>query len=264
MQVLLKELKYNLRPLITWGLTIFVLIAVGGLVFRFLLRDNTEITDLFYIVPKMLALLVGMPLEADLSTAGGTLSVLMLYPTYLLMFHAGFLGVHIIAREKQTRTQEFLYSRPMPRYLVLLLKIAAALIICLALTLMTHFALRLFFGKAAIAAFAGTYLRTNLLLQLVFLGLGTAIATLTRHPYHASHYTGWLMVLLLLLAKALEMLQSGSALWLLTPFRYFVPQFYLLGGGISGLAYVLSLLWVVVTFAVTFLLTQTRDVRAGH
>ncbi len=259
MQIFIKEIKYNIRTAFNYLLASVILLAIGGVVFRYLILNNTNISELFYIVPDALALLLGFNLNEGLASAEGFLSSLLLLPMYILTFLAGILGVHIINREKQSHTVSFIYSRPLPRYMVLVYKIAAAFIICLALTLISYLPLGLLFEPAIINAYAANFIFSNILLQLLFFSIGVLIATAFKNAYNSSLYIGWLMLILIALSRLLAMLSIEGGLLILSPFSYFIPEAYILGDGNGAIGYVLTIIGIAACLAGSFLLTIKRD-----
>ncbi len=259
MQIFIKELKYNIRTAFNYLLASVIVLAIGGVIFKYLILNNTNISELFYIVPDALALLLGFNLNEGLASAEGFLSSLLLLPMYIITFLAGILGVNIINREKQASTVDYIFSRPLPRYMVLVYKIAAAFVICLVITLISYLPLGILFEPAIINAHAANFILSNILLQLLFFSIGLLIAIAFKNAYNGSLYIGWIMLILIALSRILAMLGIEGGLLILSPFSYFIPEAYILGDGNGAIGYVLTIVGIAACMAGSFLLTINKD-----
>lgn len=264
MNIYLKELKSNRKALIAWAVCIVALIAMSVMKYRSMYEGNAEIGQIMSELPRIFAVLVGISNNVDFSTAKGFISLLFTYPAYILIFHAGFLGAHVLSREEEEKTAEFLYAKPVSRNRVLLLKLTAAFTMCIVLNMVTAGTFLLLLGAdngGELVPFILANSGTNLLLQLIYLSVGALSASLCKQPARAGTISGLVMFGTLLLAKGLAMADNYNVLWMLAPPAYFEPRYYMFEKGIPTLAFVLSVAIILAAGILVFTCYRKRDLK---
>ena len=223
-RIVLRELGLNIKSLIKWIIVLVLLIFASHLLFDFLFIENEEFNHYLGLLPPIVLTLLNMSLEIDYSTAHGFLSFIFIYPTYLLVFASGFAGTRLLTREQEDQSFEFLYSRPIPRILILFLKLLTGILFCLIINLAVTLPLRHFFADLGVDALITTYMQANLLLQILALSIGALISMFFRYADTAAQYTGILLFAAVVFERVLVLAGDlGGSLWMLTLFSYFPP-----------------------------------------
>lgn len=223
MNILIRELKANLKSLLIWGSIVILFIVLG-----------TSKFSAYAGNPEMLAILDGMPpalLDAfnlrafNLTTVTGFFGVMFSYFALILSVAAAMWGSDVISKEERDKTIEFILTLPVTRSRLVTAKTLAALVNCIGLLLIT-------WGTSLIAAApyqpdSGFYrfLRLCMLalfiLQLIFLASGVFLGcAMKRHKLASSTAVSLLLGTYFLsiistLAPDLEFLKY------LSPFKYF-------------------------------------------
>jgi len=113
--LLLKELKDNLKGTITTSLVVVFYTAFSFLIYATMKENIAKVTDFYSIVPE--AFRVGFNLQIDQWN-----NVIGFYVTYFVYYvpiitgcYAIILGTKLLSKEEQHKTAEFLLSRPLSR-----------------------------------------------------------------------------------------------------------------------------------------------------
>lgn len=260
MSIYVKELTAQIKSLLQWLFALLAIALASALLYRYLFQDNHDISTYLELIPATFHSVIGLSPDAVYFTASGYWSVLAVFGTYLLAFQAAFVGTRIIGRERDEQAQEFLYSLPISRNLIMLLKLLAGLTICLLINIVFYWGLRTFFAEPAAFAYFGAYSRANFCVQLVFFSLG-AFLTLFCNQYFAARIMGLLTLVAIMIDRILGLLENAGGLWLLSPFQYFPALSYLDGSGLALSRIVLCLAIALLCLALILLIHDRRDLR---
>ncbi len=257
-----RELKANRKSLILWGIGMVAMIGAGMGKFAGFQSSGQSMNDLIAQMPKSLQSIMGTG-TLDISTASGYYGVLFMYLLLIATIHAALIGATIISKEERDKTVEFLFVKPVTRKRVIFFKLLAALTNIVILTIITWISSLLIVGKysdgesvvnAVSITMAGMFI-----LQLLFLGIGTAIAALTIKPEKASSVSTGILLITFLLSVAIDLSDKIESLKYFTPFKYFEAKKVMYGGGFEVFYIVLSLLIIVVCIGITFVFYPKRD-----
>jgi len=225
MNILVRELKANLKPLIIWSVIVVLFITVGFSKF-----------SAYYNNPEMLAMLDEMPsamtsalnLKAfNMTTVTGFYGVMFSYFALLLSISAAMWGSDIISKEERDKTVEFTLTLPVTRSKLITAKTIAALINCIALLLITWGIMLIssqsYQPDGEYYEFTALGMLALFIIQLIFLAVGIFLGCALKQYKRA----GSIAVSLLLGTYFLSIISSLNKnldfLKYFSPFKYFDP-----------------------------------------
>lgn len=264
MNVFKREMKANRKALIIWSIFVFLMIASSMLKYAGFEASGQSINDLMDQMPQSLKAMMGMG-TFDLTTATGYYGVLFIYLAMMATVHAVMLGANIIAKEERDKTVEFLFAKPISRNRIITSKLLASLVNLLIFNLVTLVSSILMVqkyskGEAVIGDIARLMLGM-LILQLIFLFIGTAIAAIIKHPKSAPSLATGILLLTFMLSIAIDLNSRIESLKYLTPFKYFDAKNLMNVQGFELVNGVLSFVIIVVLIWATYDFYTRRDLK---
>ena len=261
MNILLRELKANLRSLIIWGVIVILFVVVA--VSKF---------SAYYNNPEMLAILDSMPpallaafnFEAfNLTTVSGFFGGMFTYFALLLSIAAAMWGSDIISKEERDKTVEFALTLPVTRSRVVTGKALAALINCVALLLITWAASLVSAAQykpdGAFYRFLALCMLALFLMQLIFLAIGLFLGCAMKQYRRASSVAVSLLLGTYFLSVLSGLHKNLEFLKYFSPFKYFDASMLLRESRFDGVFVALSLAIVLASMAGAYLTYTRRD-----
>ena len=136
MNLLKRELKANLKPLIIWCIAQVFVILAGMMKYVGFAESGTDIKTLFASMPEGLMKAFGMN-NVDIASVDGFYTVFFLYFMLLASIHAVMFGAVVVSKEERDHSADFLFSKPVKRHIVITFKFIAGLINIIILNLVT-------------------------------------------------------------------------------------------------------------------------------
>lgn len=265
MNVFAREMRANRKSLIVWCAAVLFMVVAGMSKYGgFTTESGAMLNDLMAGMPKSLQAMMGVG-TLDLSTATGYFGMLYLYLVLMTTVHAVMLGSTIIAKEERDLTAEFLLAKPISRAHIVTAKLAAAFVNILILNIVTIVS-----SLVTIAqfnndenAFSGVVLLMigMLILQLLFMLLGAAIAAISRKPHRAAALSTGILLSTFLLSIIIDVSGKIDGFKYLTPFKYFEAKDILGVTGFNAVLVILSLAFIVIMITATYKFYQKRDLQ---
>ncbi|PWW17421.1 ABC-2 type transport system permease protein [Cytobacillus oceanisediminis] len=262
MNLFFRELKANRKSLILWCIGILLMVAGGMSKFGGVSSSGQSMNELMEAMPKALQAIMGTG-SLDISTAGGYYGILFLYLMVMGAIHASMLGSTIVSKEERDKTVEFLLVKPISRNKVITWKLIAALVNVLIFNIVT------FISSAAVVEYyndgkslhgdIALLLAGMFILQLIFLFLGTAIASAARNPKAAGSVSTAILMGTFLLSIIIDISSSLDFLKYLTPFKYFEAKQVMFGEGLDRVFLILSAFFIFIFLFVTYKLYKVKD-----
>ena len=136
LNLLIKELRYNLKGTVLTSLVVVVYTAFTFLVYASMRVNISKVTDFYYIMPESFQVAFNFHLNQwD--------NVLGFYVTYFVYFipiitgcYSIILGTKLLSKEEQNKTAEFLLSRPLSRNQIISGKLSTFFIYILGINLL--------------------------------------------------------------------------------------------------------------------------------
>ena len=261
MNILVRELRANLRSLLIWGVIVILFVVMG--VSKF---------SAYYENPDMLAILDGMPpavvaamnFEAfNLTTVSGYFGLMFTYYALLLSVAAVMWGSDIITKEERDKTVEFTLTLPVARSRLVTAKALAALIHCAGLLLITWgaslFSAAPYQPDGAFYRFLALCMLALFIIQMVFLAIGILLGCAMRRHKQAGSAAVSLLLGTYFISMVSALSEDLAFLKYVSPFKYFDAGVLLRESRIDPAYVGLSLAIIVVSMAGAYWTYARRD-----
>jgi len=262
MNIVFRELRANMKPLVVWCVGIVFLIFGGMIKYAAIAAVGQNATDLFKELPAAMQSILGLN-TLDITSVSGYYGVFFLYFMLLAGTHAVMMGAVIISKEERDKTADFLFSKPVMRTSIVAAKLTAALINLLILNLTTLAASIIFtakYNRGESINHQIIYLMAALfILQLLFASVGAAISGLTHNSRQATSQATALFLAAYVLSAAIDVNNKIAFLTPVTPFKYF-PAAEIMNGHYDPFSLLLSASIIIGCTAVTGFLFKNRDI----
>jgi ABC-2 type transport system permease protein len=230
--------------------------------FGAIFKAGQSVTDLMSSFPKSVQTIFGMN-GFDLSKASGYYGILFLYIALMATIHASMLGADIIGKEERDRTSEFLFPKPISRTRVVTSKLLAAFVNLIIFNAATWISSIVIVGKYQKDGSVNHEIFIMMVglffLQLIFLSIGTVMASISNKPKMASESTMGILLFAYILAILVNMSDKIEWLKYFTPFRYFDAKNMLDTGRVDSFFVVLSIIIIATLVTGTYAFYNKRD-----
>lgn len=222
MNLLLRELRSQIKPMIYWTIGILLMVAGGMGKYAAYSDAGQSVNELFKAMPESFRVIFGIS-SFDLNTAKGFYAMLYLYLIIMAGIHASLLGAELIRKEERDHTAEFLLVKPITRVKVSIIKCFAGflqLVLFNLLTLVTSVGM---FSKVSKGEAIGSEILLLMggmfLLQIFFYTLGFGLAGTSRLSKASGGLASGIMFLSFLVSVACDLNPDIPLLANLTPFH---------------------------------------------
>ena len=261
MNIFLREMKTYRKPLIIWCFGMFLMVAGGMSKYAGLSTSGQSVNDIMMKMPKSLQSFFGTGI-LDLSKASGFYGLLFLYLVIMATVHAVIIGADIISKEEQDKTTEFLMAKPISRNRIITSKIIFAFVNILILNIVTMISsiiiVRYFSKGESVDHEILTLMVGMFILQLIYMFIGTSIASITKKPKSAASVSTAVLLVTFILSVIIDINNKLEILKYFTPFKYFDAK-NLMSYGFEYSFLILSFVIIVILFVTTYVFYQKRD-----
>lgn len=265
MNVFRKEMKANFKSLVIWSCAQIFIIYAGMIKYQGFSDSQVDVNVLFASMPKEVLIIFGMG-SVDITQIAGYYSVFFLYFMLLAAIHAVMFGVVSVSREERDHCADFIYTKPVNRYQIILPKLLAGIINILIFNMVT-FGASVFFiawhnnGDGLFNSVSLTMLAL-FIFQLFFLALGTLLGSLLKNTKRASSLASGLILSFFLISVAVDLFEKLEFLKIITPFQYFKGQSLIIDHQLSFSSVLILLITSFFIFALSFVAFHRRDLRS--
>ncbi len=263
MNVFAREMKANRKALIIWSGGMILFVAGSMVKYAGLSASGQSVNDLLAYMPSSLKVIMGLG-SFDLTKATGYYGVLFVYLAVMAAIHAVMLGANIISKEERDKTAEFLFIKPISRNKVITSKLLASLVNILIFNLVTFVSsillLQKYSSREAFIEYVTKLMIGMLVLQFIFLFIGTAAAAVSRRPKNALSFSVAVLLFTFILSVAVDLNDRIENLKYLTPFKYFDAK-NLYDTGFEPVYIVLSAVIIAALFWATYIFYKNRDLQ---
>jgi len=262
MNVFIVEMKAHRKGLIIWVLGIIFMVVAGMAKYVALSLSGQSMNELFSQMPKSMQTIFGIA-GFDVSKASGYYGMLFLYLVIMATIHAVMLGADIISKEERDKTAEFLLSKPISRNKIITSKLLAALVNIVIVNIITLVSSIVVVGQYSkgesvtgdiIVLMGGMFV-----LQLIFMFIGTAIASISKNPKSATSASTAVLLITYILSMAIDLSGKIDNLKYFTPFKYFEAKNLMFGGGFQFGFVALSIVIILTMLKITYVFYEKRD-----
>ena len=264
MNVFKKEMKANVTSLIIWCCAQVFIIYAGMMKYQGFADSHVDMSKLMAGFPKEIMIIFGVG-SVDLTKVAGFYSVFFLYFMLLAAIHAVMFGAVAVSREERDHCADFLYTKPIRRFQIIMPKLVAGVINILIFNMVT-FGASVFFislhndGDGLFSQVSVTMLAL-FILQLFFLALGAMLGAVLKNTKLATAVSGACILGFFLVSVAIDLYDKLAFLEIITPFKYFEGSTLMLDEQLSFTSAVILLIVSLVFFTLTFFAFNKRDLK---
>lgn len=261
MNIFFRELRANFKSLLIWS-GIIVLFSLVGFSKFSAFYNNPELLVMLDSLPP--ALVSAFNMDAfNLTTVTGFYGIMVMYTILMLTISAVMWGSDIITKEERDRTVEFSLTLPVTRARLVTAKIAAALVNCVALLLVswgsTLLGAQRYQPDSEFYRFVALSMVASLLVQLIFLALGIFLGCALKRYKLAGSVSIGVLLAAYFTSFVYDLKHELTYLRYVSPFNYFDPLAMLRENKVEPTFVLLSLAIVAVLLAAGYLTYQRRD-----
>ncbi|MGE7090449.1 ABC transporter permease subunit [Lysinibacillus sp. NPDC048646] len=264
MNIFLREMKAFRKSLIIWSIGMLFLVGSGMAKYAGLATSGQSMNEIWSAMPKSLQAIMGTG-ALDISKVSGYFGVLYIYLVLMATIHAVMLGATIIAKEERDKTAEFLFVKPVSRMSIISAKLLVAVANIVSLNIVTGVSSIYLVGKysegESVNAHIAIAMTAMLILQLLFLFIGSAIASVSKKPKLAASISTGILLITYILSIVIDLNEKLSFMEYLSPFKYFEAKIMMNGGGVDSKFIVLSLISIVILLMITFVFYRRKDLK---
>lgn len=266
MNIYKHEFKMNLQSVITWCISIFVLILVFMALFSGFAKDAATLNEMMAKFPKALLDAFGMT-DVDMSTILGYFGLIFLFCQVCLAVQAANYGFSLVSVEERELTADFLLAKPVGRKQILTSKLLSALTGLAVTDLVVWISSFLFIniyrgGKGYDAGALVLLLLSVVPFQLFFLSVGLVISLLLKRIRNVTPFSMGLAFGMYILNAFGNMIGENS-LEVISPFKHFEPNYILKHASYNLPLFLISLIVILVSIPASYVLYSRRNIHTA-
>lgn len=263
MNIYIQELKMNVRSVIIWSLSLFLIIFIFMSMFTIFAEDAELINEMMSKFPKELLMAFGMT-NIDMSTVLGFYALIFTFCQICIAIQAANYGFSLVSVEERDLTADFLLAKPVGRTRILTSKLLSA-ITGLTITNLVVWASSFIFiniyrdGKAYETKPLLLLLLSIVIFQFVFLTVGMLISLLVKRVRNVTSYSMALVFGMYILSAFGGMLGEDK-LEVITPFKHFEPNYIISNAAYDLPLVLISLSFILISVVGSYLLYARRNI----
>lgn len=262
MNIVLRELKANLKSLLIWCGAQFFVIFAGMIKYSTFKSTSVDINSIFASLPKGVKAMFGIG-EIDLTKIEGYYTIFFLFFMLLAGIHAVMLGVVLIAKEERDHSADFLFAKPVTRTRVITAKLAAGLVNVVAFNLLTWgsslYFIALYNDGNPLADKVMTMMAALIILQILFLSLGAVLGAVLRTAKLASSVATAILLGTFFISVGISIDSRIEFLKYVTPFNFFEAKSLMFGGSFHVWSFIMSAILIAACLYFTYQQFSKRD-----
>lgn len=253
----------NLRSVITWCVSIALIMLVFMSMFSSIAADAALMNEAMSKFPKELLLAFGMT-DMDWSSVLGFFGFIFLFCQICLAIQAANYGFSLVSIEERELTADFLLAKPVGRNKILTSKLLSALsgltITNLVVWVSSFVLINLFRnGRGYEAKSLVLLLLSIVVFQLFFLSVGLLISLLVKRIRNVTPFSMGLAFGMYILNAFGNMIGEDN-LEILSPFKHFEPNYILKNAAYNLPLVLISLFVIIVSIPVSYVLYSRRNI----
>lgn len=263
MNIYKHEFKMNLRSVITWSVSIILIMLVYMSMFSSLAEDAEMMNEMLGKFPKELLMAFGMT-DMSWSTVLGFFGFIFLFCQICLAIQASNYGFSLVSIEERELTADFLLTKPVGRTQILTSKLLSAItgltITNLVVWISSFVFINLFRnGREYEIKPLVLLLLSIVFFQMIFLSIGLVISLLVKRVRNVTPYSMALAFGMYILNAFGNMLGEES-LDILSPFKHFEPNYIIKNVAYNLPLVLISLSVMIVSVAASYVLYLRRNI----
>lgn len=266
MNIYTHELKMSLRSVITWSISIIVIIFIFMAMFSSIAKDAEFMNQALSKFPKELLLAFGME-NMDWSSVLGFFGFIFFFCQICLAVQASNYGFALVSVEERELTADFLLAKPVSRRKILTSKLLSALtgltITNLVVWISTFVSVNIFRGGRGYPVKPLILLLLSIVIfQLFFLAVGLAVSLLVKRVRSVTPFSMGLAFGMYILNAFGNMIGEDS-LEVISPFKQFDPNYILKNGAYNLPLVLFNVCVIVIAIAASYMLYARRNIHTA-
>ena len=260
--MLFYELRANAKGLVIWCVCIAVVVSMASVEF-YSFREEANIGQMLESFPEGLKKALSIDaIRFDL--AEGFLSYVGQYLLMMAAIYAALAGVKILSKEISKKTAETVFTLPITRRRIALIKLIAALIRCFVLTAVICLVTLAVFSRANTdRSFLNRVLLFGCItffMQLLFALAGLLVSVLSKRHKRTGTLMASITIVVYMLTFIAKLSERTEFLKYFTPFEYFPTVAVMHGHEIELFGFIAVPVLIAVFFSISFLLVEKKDI----
>jgi ABC-2 type transport system permease protein len=266
MNIYKQELKMIRNSVITWSISVSVLLLLFMTFFSTFAKDAALMNEMMAQFPKELLMAFGMT-GVDMSTVLGFFSFIFLFCQICLAIQASNYGFGLVSLEERDMTADFLLAKPVSRTHILTSKLLAALtgltITNIVMWISTFVFIDLFRdGRAYDTGTLLLILSSILPFQLFFLTVGVLVSLFMKKVRSVTPLSMALAFGMYVISAFGGML-GDVKLELITPFKHFEPGYIITNATYDLPLVLISVSVIIISIAASYVLYAKRNINSA-
>jgi ABC-2 type transport system permease protein len=263
MNIYKHEFSMNFKSVVTWSVSIILLMLAFMSIFSSLAVDAATLQEAMSKFPKELLIAFGMT-DMDWSTVLGFFGLVFLFCQICLAIQASNYGFSLVSIEERELTADFLLAKPVTRTKVLTSKLLAAIsgltITNLVVWITSFTVINLFKGDRGYEARPLAYLLLSIVVfQMFFLSVGLLISLLVKRIRNVTPFSMGLAFGMYML-NAFGGMIGEQSLEIISPFKQFDPNYILKNAAYDLPLTLICLAVIVVAIPASYVLYLRRNI----
>ncbi len=266
MNIFLHEFKQNVRSVVTWSISLTILIYVLASIYSGFAVEAELLNQTLEKFPREFLMAFGM-YGLDLSTVLGFFSITILFCQLCVSIQAANYGFSLVSVEEREMTADFLMTKPVGRVKIMTSKLLAAIaslaITNLVVCVSSYVFINLYRdGRPYDGKTLSLLLLTITFLQLFFLTVGMLLSLLPKKIRSVTPLSMG-MVFGLYVLNAFSDMIGEDTLSYITPFRHFDANNIVRSGSLDTPLALVSAAVIVLSVTLSYLVYQRRDIHTA-
>ncbi len=263
MNIILRELRANLKGLIIWCIGIIALVSGASTELGTLQNESFDIAEVMKMFPESMYEALSFDL-INFNTPEGYFSYIGEYLTMLAALYAVLAGVNILSKELRKKTSESLFTMPVTRSHIIRMKFVATLINSLIFTgvlyVGTLFSFMRFEPTQEFFTRLPLYFLFVFVVMVLFLSGGLCLSVLSKNQKRTGAIAAGITLLLYVLTFLVGIHESFGFLKYITPFEYFSAITILRGDPVAGYSFVVTPLLIILFAGISLTKITSKDI----
>lgn len=260
------ELKKYVKSIITWSISIFLLVIMFMVFYPSFSGDVAMIDKLLENYPEELLKAFGMGGGLSLATILGYLVFVFAFVQLCLAIQAANYGFSMLSVEERELTADFLMSKPVTRTQIIVSKFLAAFTALTITNLVTwisiFISLELYSdGKAYEVDKIMLVLFSIMVFQLFFLSIGMVISVSVKKIRSVLSFS-MALAFGLYVINAMRSIIGGEILGIISPYYHFEPGYILENGHYNLGMVAISVVIIIVSLTASYILYIRRNIHS--
>jgi ABC-2 type transport system permease protein len=262
MNFIKQEIKFNLKTVLIWVFALAILITLIISLHPIAIQKMPMMDEMIKQMPKELLQAFNLN-NYDFNNIINYFSYEFQYILLASCIFGALLGSNIIAKEENSKTISFLYSKPISRTAIMIIKLLVILlyiiIFNLALCLISIAAMNIVSTKSIDNILIIKIFLGQAMAQLTFAYIGSLLATILKRPIHIGAISSGIVIITYMLGMISKITDKVNYLAYISPIHYVIPDAIVTKGYIEFKYIIIMILIMIVSLFSSILIYRKKD-----